>query len=159
MLQSHAGTVFLVSHDRRFLDNVVTSTIAWEGDDSPGRWREYEGGYEDWKTQRERARGIAQDAERRAAPAAKAAPVATPAAAAPPIKPKKLSYKEQRELDALPARIEALEIEQKELAALLSSADFYADDPPRVEAAQMRVAQIDDELTEALERWEALGAR
>ncbi|MGZ5251860.1 MAG: ATP-binding cassette domain-containing protein [Caldimonas sp.] len=156
MLQSHTGTVFLVSHDRRFLDNVVTSTIAWEGDDSPGRWREYEGGYEDWKTQRERARALAaQGTERRAAPPPKAPPVA----AGPSLKPKKLSYKEQRELDALPARIEALEIEQKELAALLGSADFYAGDPVRVESAQMRVAQIDDELLEALERWEALGAR
>ena len=161
MLQSHAGTVFLVSHDRRFLDNVVTSTIAWEGDDSPGRWREYEGGYEDWKTQRERARSLAQEAERRIAPAAKAVPVAPAAsvAAASSVKPKKLSYKEQRELDALPERIEALEIEQKDLAALLSSADFYADDPVRVEAAQMRVSQIDDELLQALERWETLGAR
>ena len=161
MLQTHAGTVFLVSHDRRFLDNVVTSTIAWEGDDSPGLWREYEGGYEDWKTQRERARSLAQEAERRIAPAAKAVPVAAAAsvAAASSVKPKKLSYKEQRELDALPERIEALEIEQKDLAALLSSADFYADDPVRVEAAQMRVSQIDDELLQALERWEALGTR
>ncbi len=161
MLQSHAGTVFLVSHDRRFLDNVVTSTIAWEGDDSPGRWREYEGGYEDWKTQRERARALALEAERRSAPATRAtAPaVASSAVATPAAKPKKLSYKEQRELDALPARIEALEIEQKELAVLLSSADFYADDPVRVESAQMRVTQIDDELLQALERWEALGAR
>jgi len=163
MLQGHAGTVFLVSHDRRFLDNVVTSTIAWEGDDEPGRWREYEGGYEDWKTQRERARGLALQAEKRVAPADRPAPGAAPSpplpAAAAATKAKKLSYKEQRELDALPARIEALEIEQKELAALLSSADFYADDPARVEQAQMRVAQIDDELTEALERWELLGAR
>ena len=161
LLQSYKGTVFLVSHDRRFLDNVVTSTIAWEGDDSPGRWREYEGGYEDWKTQRERARAMAEQAERRAAPASKAAPAAAASSAiAPPTaKPKKLSYKERRELDALPARIEALEIEQKELAALLSSADFYADDPARVESAQMRVAQIDDELLQALERWETLGAR
>jgi len=161
MLQSHPGTVFLVSHDRRFLDNVVTSTIAWEGDDAPGRWREYEGGYEDWKTQRERARTLALEAERRAAPAARAAAAPPPAPTPPPpaARPKKLSYKEQRELDGLPARIEALELEQKELAALLSSADFYADDPPRVEAAQMRVAQIDDELTEALVRWELLGAR
>ncbi len=58
LLQDYAGTVFLVSHDRRFLDNVVTSTIAWEGDEAPGRWREYEGGYEDWKLQRERARRL-----------------------------------------------------------------------------------------------------
>jgi ATP-binding cassette subfamily F protein uup len=156
MLQSHAGTVFLVSHDRRFLDNVVTSTIAWEGEESPGRWREYEGGYEDWKMQRERARGLAVQAEKRNVAAPKPAPAPPPPPAA---KTKKLSYKEQRELDALPARIEALELEQKELAALLSSADFYADDPARVEQAQMRVAQIDDELTEALERWELLGSR
>ena len=72
-------------------------------------------------------------------------------------KPRKLSYKEQRELDALPARIEALEVEQKELAALLASAELYAEDPVRAEAAQMRYAQIDDELLAALERWEALG--
>ncbi len=161
MLQSHAGTVFLVSHDRRFLDNVVTSTIAWEGDDSPGRWREYEGGYEDWKTQRERARTLALEAERRAAPAARPASASTASAPAAPsaAKAKKLGYKEQRELDGLPARIEALELEQKELAALLGSADFYADDPVRVETAQMRVGQIDDELLQALERWELLGAR
>jgi len=159
MLQSHAGTIFLVSHDRRFLDNVVTSTIAWEGDDSPGRCREYEGGYEDWRLQRERARGLALQAEKKSAPAARPAPAPPVMPAAPSARPKKLSYKEQRELDGLPARIEALELEQKELAALLGSADFYADDPARVEQAQMRVAQIDDELTEALERWELLGSR
>ena len=164
MLQSHAGTVFLVSHDRRFLDNVVTSTIAWEGDDSPGRWREYEGGYEDWKMQRERAIALSQETERRAGSATKAQAAATTAAArtantpGPAARPKKLSYKEQRELEALPARIEALEGEQKDLAALLGSADFYADDPVRVEAAQMRCAQIDDELLQALERWELLAA-
>ncbi|HSC63433.1 MAG TPA: ATP-binding cassette domain-containing protein [Caldimonas sp.] len=174
LLQAYAGTVFLVSHDRRFLDNVVTSTIAWEGDVSPGLWREYEGGYEDWKLQRARAAGLRDGVARTAAaaspraasvaPARTTASLATaPAAAAPAraaatAKPRKLSYKEQRELDALPARIEALEAEQKELGALLASADFYAEDPVRAEAAQMRYAQIDDELLVALERWEALGA-
>ena len=114
--------MFLVSHDRRFLDNVVTSTIAWEGDDRPGCWREYEGGYEDWQMQRERARGLALQAEKRSAPAPKPAPPpSAPPAPAAPAKPRKLSYKEQRELDALPARIEALELEQKELAALLAA--------------------------------------
>ena len=122
LLQTYAGTVFLVSHDRRFLDNVVTSTIAWEGDESPGLWREYEGGYEDWKTQRERARALAQEAgaapprrRRAAAGERRRRARARPPAARP--KPRKLSYKEQRELDALPARIEALESEQKDLAA------------------------------------------
>jgi ATP-binding cassette subfamily F protein uup len=158
LLQSYAGTVFLVSHDRRFLDNVVTSTIAWEGDLSPGLWREYEGGYEDWRTQRERALSL-QEAGRSAATAKPPASASALAAARPQAKPRKLSYKEQRELDELPPRIEALEIEQKDLAALMASADFYAGDPVRVEAAQMRYAQIDDELLQALERWEALGAR
>ena len=160
LLQNYAGTVFLVSHDRRFLDNVVTSTIAWEGEESEGLWREYEGGYEDWKLQRERARGLRAEAERKAAapaPKSVAAPVLAPKPAAP--KPRKLGYKEQRELDALPARIEALEIEQKDLGALLASAGFYAEDPVRAESAQMRYAQIDDELLAALERWEALGTR
>jgi len=141
LLQSYAGTVFLVSHDRRFLDNVVTSTIAWEGDVSPGLWREYEGGYEDWRLQRERSLAL-REAGRIAASAK--APASAPAAARPAARPRKLSYKEQRELDELPARIEALEVEQKDLAALM---------------AQMRYAQIDDELLQALERWEALGAR
>jgi ATP-binding cassette subfamily F protein uup len=164
LLQSYAGTVFLVSHDRRFLDNVVTSTIAWEGDVAPGLWREYEGGYEDWKLQRGRAMTLRDEAERKDAAAAKgrrgvAAATPLPAAAkAVAARPRKLSYKEQRELDGLPARIEALEREQKDLAAILASAELYAEDPPRAEAAQMRYAQIDDELLAALERWEALGA-
>ncbi|HEY4958089.1 MAG TPA: ABC transporter ATP-binding protein, partial [Caldimonas sp.] len=97
-------------------------------------------------------------ARKAAAPAAPAAKARTAAAASAPTKAKKLSYKEQRELDGLPARIEALEREQKDLGAILASADLYAEDPPRAEAAQMRYAQIDDELLAALERWEALGA-
>ena len=159
LLQSYAGTVFLVSHDRRFLDNVVTSTIAWEGETSPGLWREYEGGYEDWRMQRARAQAL-QEAGRTGSatkPSASTASTTSPAKAA--TKPRKLRYKEQRELDELPPRIEALEGEQKDLGALMVSADFYAGDPVRVEAAQMRYAQIDDELLQALERWEILGAR
>src|SRR5206468_12529648 len=127
-------TVFLVSHDRRFLDNVVTSTIAWEGDESPGRWREYEGGYEDWKTQKERAAALREQAARPAAAGRSRAgadtgagsktggsPAKGAASAAAP-KARKLSYKEQRELDALPARIDALEAEQRSLGALPSDA-------------------------------------
>jgi ATP-binding cassette subfamily F protein uup len=166
LLQSYSGTVFLVSHDRRFLDNAVTSTIAWEGDPAyggrPGLWREYEGGYEDWKTQRERTR----QALASSAPAAPA-PVAAPSAAAPrapspapaPAAPRKLSYKEQRELEGLPAQIEALEAEQKALAERLADAGFYTREPQNVAAAQARVAAIEDELLQALERWEALGTR
>jgi ATP-binding cassette subfamily F protein uup len=162
LLQNYPGTVFLVSHDRRFLDNVVTSTIVWEGDESPGRWREYEGGYEDWVAQSARAKALraapsrgdaaGKALEPRAAAAASASSATTP-------KPRKLSYKEQRELDELPSRIEALEAEQKQLAAFLAEPESYVKEATRVAQAQKRHADIDDQLLKALERWEALGAR
>ncbi len=164
LLQSYAGTVFLVSHDRRFLDNVVTSTIVWEGDESPGRWREYEGGYEDWKMQADRARSLREQAAKAAAaearPKASASAKSAPAVvAAPAAKARKLSYKEQRELDELPKRIEGLEAEQKQLSEFLAQSDSYAKEPDRVATSQKRYAAIDDELLAALERWEALGTK
>jgi ATP-binding cassette subfamily F protein uup len=160
LLQDYAGTVFLVSHDRRFLDDVVTSTIAWEGDPAyggrPGLWREYEGGYSDWKLQRERGRvAVAPAATPPAAPAASAAPA--PAAAPKPRT--KLSYKEQRELDELPARIEALEAEQAQIADTLAGSEIYVKEPQRVAALNARHAAIEAELMAALERWELLGSR
>jgi ATP-binding cassette subfamily F protein uup len=152
LLQDYEGTVFLVSHDRAFLDNVVTSTIAFEGD---GRWREYEGGVEDWITQSRRARELAE-AARAPAPAAErekpqAAPVPAPAAR------RKLGYKEQRELEALPALIDALENEQKTIQAELSAGTVYREDPARAVALATRSEQIEAELMTALERWDALG--
>jgi ABC transport system ATP-binding/permease protein len=161
LLQSYKGTVFLVSHDRRFLDNVVTSTIVWEGDESPGRWREYEGGYEDWKIQRDRAQSLREQAARGAGKSKEAPPAAKPTAATVTAvtKARKLSYKEQRELDELPGRIEALEAEQRELAAFLSRPESYTNEVDRALKAQARVAAIDDQLLAALERWDALGAR
>ncbi len=172
LLQSYAGTVFLVSHDRRFLDNVVTSTIAWEGDAAwggrPGLWREYEGGYEDWQQQRERSRKLALAAA--VAPTAAAAnptksvtsnasSATAKSAPAPAAARVKLSYKEQRELEALPARIEALEAEQAALSARLASPELYAKEPQRVAELHARHAAIDDELLRAMERWEGLGSR
>jgi ATP-binding cassette subfamily F protein uup len=168
LLQGYAGTVFLVSHDRRFLDNVVTSTIAWEGEPAyggrPGLWREYEGGYEDWRRQRERARVSAPAAATagRAAPAGADGPPAQDAGAAPGAgvpAARKLSYKEQRELEALPARIEALETEQRAIDAELADSTVFASNPQRGAELAARHAQIEDELMAALERWEALGAR
>jgi ATP-binding cassette subfamily F protein uup len=168
LLQTYAGTVFLVSHDRRFLDNVVTSTIVNEG---PGRWREYEGSVEDWLLQSERARALQARAAGAAAavssraevPPFAAFPVAAsaPQSSAQPAKPpgkRKLSYKEQRELDALPARIDALEEEQRMLTAQLGDAGFYSGPPDEVARAQARFAQSEAELMDALERWEALGS-
>jgi ABC transport system ATP-binding/permease protein len=163
LLQSYAGTVFLVSHDRRFLDNVVTSTIAWEGDETPGFWREYEGGYEDWKSQKARAKSIREQAAKASAPAEKksstAAVAAKPVAAADVARPRKLSFKEQRELDELPARIEAMEVEQKALSALLADGAIYTSDPDKAALSQTRYAKLDADLLVALERWEILGAR
>ncbi|MES2717731.1 MAG: ATP-binding cassette domain-containing protein [Pseudomonadota bacterium] len=158
LLQSYPGTVFLVSHDRRFLDNVVTSLICWEGDLSPGRWREYEGGIADWQAQRARmlAAQAAANATPKAvvpAPAAAAAPAAAPAAAR-----RKLSYKEQRERDELPARIAALEAEQAAVAAKLADGTLYAKAPAEATALSQRHAAIDDLLLAALERQEELGA-
>ena len=159
LLQAYAGTVLLVSHDRRFLDNVVTSTIAWEGDPTygglPGLWREYEGGYEDWRRQRERQRVTAPPA---AVP--EAAATAAPKAAAPITAPRqKLSYRESRELQELPARIEALEAEQKQLGERLASAELYQSEPQKAAALQSRWSTIEEELMSCLERWEALSAR
>ena len=152
LLQNYAGTVFLVSHDRRFLDNVVTSTIAWEGEVRPGLWREYEGGYEDWRLQKARSQAA------RAAPP-RSAPPPAPASPAPAPASRKLGYKDQRELDALPARVDALEAEQRELAEVLAGSEIYErDNAARLAQVQARYARIEDELMAALERWEALGS-
>ena len=156
LLADYAGTAFLVSHDRRFVDNVVTSIVAWEGDPAfggrPGLWREYEGGITDWLTQRERSRVTL--------PAAVPAVPAAPTALAPPSAPRgKLSYKEQRELEALPGRIGALEAEQKSIGELTADPALYARDPQRAASLHERSAQIDEELMAALERWEALEGR
>jgi ATP-binding cassette subfamily F protein uup len=153
LLADYSGTAFVVSHDRRFVDNVVTSIIAWEGDPQfggrPGLWREYEGGISDWLTQRERSRVMTAPAE----------PARAAVSAAPPSSPKtKLGYKEQRELDALPARIEALEAEQRAIAELTADPSLYVSDPQRAAAQHERSAQIEDELMSTLERWEVLEA-
>lgn len=170
LLQNYDGTVFLVSHDRTFLDNVVTSTIAYEGD---ARWREYEGGVSDWLLQSKRASEIAQaKGQKGASPfnygrdqAAKpaAAVAATPLATAAPTaaaagKTRKLSFKEQRELDGLPAAIAALESEQARITEALADGSLFAKDNAQALALTARSAQIDAELMNALERWEALGA-
>ncbi len=156
LLQSFDGTVFLVSHDRRFLDNVVTSTIVNEG---PGAWREYEGGVEDWLAQSQRAAELrARQAPPPVASKAVSAPSIDAASRAPPAR-RKLSFKEQRELDELPARIDELETEQRSLAELLAKPGLYTEMPQRVGEVQSRYDAIEQELAELLERWEALASR
>jgi ABC transport system ATP-binding/permease protein len=152
LLQDYEGTVFLVSHDRAFLDNVVTSTIAFEGD---GCWREYEGGVQDWLTQSRRARELAQATA--APPSASRAPSQAPASDASPVpQRRKLGYREQRELEALPALIEALEQEQRDIQSALADGRVYGEDPGRAQQLAVRSERIEEELMTALERWETL---
>ncbi len=163
LLQTYAGTVFLVSHDRAFMDNVVTGIIACESaPDQPGFWREYEGSVQDWLIQSQRSQAIRAQATQRSAPPAAAAEAvttvtATPAAATPARN--KLSYKEQRELAELPAKIEALEKEQAEARAQLADGSIYQRDPGLAQQLLKRDAEIDDVLLAAMERWEVLSAR
>jgi ATP-binding cassette subfamily F protein uup len=144
LLQDYTGTLFLVSHDRAFLDNVVTQSIAYEGD---AKWREYVGGYSDWVRQRSAA-SAPQEAKRKAtAPSRRKSPAT------------KLSFNETRELEALPAAIEALEHEQAQITRELGRAGLYRDQPERVKALQDRYTAIENELMHKLARWEALEAR
>ncbi|WEF35687.1 ATP-binding cassette domain-containing protein [Pseudoduganella chitinolytica] len=152
LLEDYPGTVFLVSHDRMFLDNVVTQVIVAEGG---GTWRDYIGGYSDW----ERVRATAATAARK--PEAKAeGKKADPVVAAPPAAAKKkLSFKEQRELDELPKLIASLEDEQSALTVTLSDPDFYKKTPAEARRVQERIAAIETELMNALERWEQIESR
>ncbi len=154
LLQDFPGTVFLVSHDRRFVDQVVTSTLAWE---SEGRWREYEGGAEDWLQQSRRvAQAGASMAPADAAPRPPAAPRAARAAVDAPPARRKLGYKEQRELQQLPERIDALEAEQTRLTAQLADPALYRDAPQEVATMRARFTAIEQELDAALQRWQEL---
>jgi ATP-binding cassette subfamily F protein uup len=156
LLQQYEGTVFLVSHDRRFLDNVVTSTLVFEGD---GRWREYVGDVQDWLTQSARSEALQRERDAQA-PALAPKPAAAPAtrnAPAPTVAKKKLSYKEQRELEALPARIAALETEQAAIDKQLNGGQLFHSDPALAAQLGARHADIEGEWLQALERWEALG--
>jgi ATP-binding cassette subfamily F protein uup len=153
LLQSYDGTVFLVSHDRTFLDNVVTSTIASEGD---GLWREYEGGVQDWLTQSRRSRALATSAAKPAI-SSKNEPKSAPDKREQ-LQKKKLSYKEQRELEQLPDQIAALEDEQQGIRDALADGALYATDGARAAALHAREAEIEELLMAALERWTALSA-
>ncbi len=150
LLQDYPGTVFLVSHDRAFLDAIVTQTIAADGD---GAWREYAGGYSDWAAYQ----ASRKEAER----AAKSTEPKNSALAGrreEKPKPVKLSWKEQRELEALPDRIAALEDEQRRLTGSLEDPALYAR-PDEAQAVASRLAAIETELLELLERWEILEVR
>ena len=144
------GTLLLVSHDRAFLDNVVTSMLAFEGD---SHVHEYVGGYEDWLRQRPRPpAGVAAEPQartRRASPSNPDAPEAN----------RRLSYKEQRELAGLPARIEQLEAEQSSLAQAVAAPEFYRAPADRIAATMAQLASVEQQLLDAYARWDALDSR
>lgn len=153
LLEEYTGTVFLVSHDRTFLDNVVTQVIVSEGE---GQWREYIGGYSDWERYSNSVAKSAAKADSK--PAANVAN-ATTTATAPAAKAKKLSYKEQRELEELPKLIAQLEAEQAAITAKLADADLYKNGPDEANKLNARFAEIDEELLTALDKWETIEAR
>ncbi len=159
LLQNYPGTVFLVSHDRAFMDNVVTSIIACESNDAqPGFWREYEGSVQDWLIQSQRSQAIQAKAQSGQPKVTEAAAVAV--AIKTPVKTAaKLSYKEQREVDALPAQMASLEQEQQSLRRALADGQLFSQDTAKAAAMYARDAAIDDELMTAMERMEALSSR
>jgi ATP-binding cassette subfamily F protein uup len=150
LLMEYDGTLILVSHDRAFLDNVVTSTLVFEGE---GRVGDYVGGYSDWlhflDQQKKTGKGAKPEPS-------KAKPVRKKAGPADKVKPVKLSYNEQRELDALPAKIEALESEQSKLQATVSSAGFYQQEEARITETLARLEAVSQELESCYLRWETL---
>ena len=159
-LQDYDGTLLLVSHDRAFLDNVVTQTLAAEGG---GRWREYAGGYTDWLRQCSPPAGGGVDRAASAGGEEGSPPYrggVAPAVSRGGERGRvKLNNKETRELEALPREIEALEAGQHALAARLSAPDYYRQSPDILRADQARSAEIEAQLMEKLERWEALEAK
>jgi ABC transport system ATP-binding/permease protein len=163
LLQDYKGTVFLVSHDRYFLDNVVTSIIANEGD---GFWREYEGGYEDWKIQKARSDQIrSENGSLKTEPTAKAVikPAEKGSKEAKPVATKsgvqKLNGKERQELEALPLQIEVLEAEQAEIGLAMSNPDLYKNEPELAASMQARLTELTNQLDAMLQRWELLLSR
>lgn len=140
MVAEYSGTLLLVSHDRAFLDNVVTGTLVFEGE---GAVNEYVGGYSDWLRQRRPAAAKAKPSVTRAAPAAKA---------------RKLSYKDQRELEAMPATIQRLEAEQAELQSTIGDPELFRRQPADATAAVRRLQSVMKQLENAFARWEALEA-
>ncbi|MBS0497578.1 MAG: ATP-binding cassette domain-containing protein [Proteobacteria bacterium] len=153
LLQDYAGTLFLVSHDREFLDNVVTQVIAFEGN---GKLCEYIGGYEDWIRAKQFEDNIRQ--QKILSKQSEVSPISSSKAPKAP-RPKKLSYQEARELEALPGKIDALEQEQANITLRLSQPTIYRDYPDEAKALQARVTVIEKELTDCLARWEELESK
>ncbi|MEY2707357.1 MAG: hypothetical protein RI905_1109, partial [Pseudomonadota bacterium] len=156
LLQDYKGTVFLVSHDRAFLDNVVTSIIAYEGD---GFWREYEGGYEDWKIQKKRSEEYKTQSnvvEPSKVIKAEVAETQKQAPKPPKSNVQKLNSKERQELENIPGQIDILEKEQASIGEKLGDAELYKNQPEQVNVLQNRLKDIEEDLMTLMARWEDL---
>ncbi|MFZ6673709.1 ATP-binding cassette domain-containing protein [Undibacterium sp. Xuan67W] len=151
LLEDYDGTVFLVSHDRTFLDNVVTQVIVSEGD---GQWGEFIGGYSDWERYRNSTPLVKTSTKPDTKPESKID--AKTSAPAPAAKQKKLSYKEQRELDELPNLIAAMEAEQKAITEKLNDVNLYKNGADEANKLNARYAELDELLIEALDKWEKI---
>jgi ABC transport system ATP-binding/permease protein len=151
LLQEFEGTLFLVSHDRAFLENTVTQVIAFEGQ---GVLDEFGGGYDDWYRYKQQQAAIAAAEKTRAASAPPAAKPAAPKPAA-----NRLSFKENRELEELPGRIEQLEQEQAGINTSLANPDLYRDSPDQVKTLQARLDELNLAIDAAMQRWEELESK
>ncbi len=149
LIVNYPGTVLLVSHDRAFLNNVVTNTLVFEGD---GFVRDYTGGYDDWLAQR---KAIAESSVERA-PSTSANRVNVPSVTADA--PRRRTFKEQQELSQLPRKIEELEKEQRELHTTMASPEFYQQDKLVIAKATKRLEALEQEMTTTFQRWELLDA-
>jgi len=148
LLLEYQGTLLLVSHDRDFLDNIVTSSLVFEGE---GRVNDYVGGYSDWLTQRPAPVQLKSKQGKE-----QTKPKLKPAVPEGKNKPAKLSYKDQRELDELPKRIEALENEQEALHEQMADPSFYQQGGGDIATTKEKMEQVEADLAVAYERWEAL---
>nr|WP_228030412.1 hypothetical protein [Gimesia benthica] len=148
LICNHPATLLLVSHDRAFLNNVVTATLVVDED---GSVKEYAGGYDDYLRQSENSKAVEEKK-----PESKNQPVASPEKPKPKAK---LSYKEERELEQIPQQIEALEQEQTELQSAMSDPDFFKQSNDVITDASNRLQTIQSELERLLERWEELESR
>lgn len=180
LLQDYAGTVLLVSHDREFLNNVITQTIVAEDN---GHWQEYAGGYDDWVAQRpsaptlqlqpvnastsesSKAGGATRDNAARHATQARSGSTSPAKAPATPAerdhseRPNRMTSWEQRELESLPGKIQSLEKQQSEVAERLADPDLYREQPEEIELLNRKHQEIDNELNTLFERWETLEAK
>ncbi len=152
LIVEYPGTVLLVSHDRAFLNEVATHTLVFEGD---GAVKEYAGGYDDWINQKQAGETARREEQAAGAAASKTEPSA---ATKPAARPRKLSFKEQRELEQLPKQIDAIEVEQRALHGAMAEPSFYQQDGATIAKARQRLEVLEQELAVTFDRWQTLEA-